>query len=384
MEVFSKTLMISEHPILLLENVINPNIIISYSILVLLLLLSAFFSSAETAYTSFSVIRMKNLAKTKKAAKLALKLRESYDRFISTILIGNNIVNIAGTSLATVIAIKQGISTGIMTVIVTIAVLIFGEIFPKSLSKMVSEKYAMFIAYPIIVIYYIFYPISLLFELLNKLLRKIFKIKEEPTMTEEEFELLVDNIQREGVLNNIEKKLILNTIEYGDLLVEDIMTKARDVIYVKDGDSYDEIQEVFEKYNYSRLPISTTDKVNNLYGIIYQKEFYEMLINEEAELDSIIAEPLITKPNIKISRLLKTLQKEHQHMAFVVKNNRVIGIITMEDIIEELVGEIEDEYDMERDEQLEIDEALEEAERKQKEDEKVEEAISNQSKKDVQ
>ena len=378
MEVLIKTNMIPEQPIIILSNGLTSNPIIAYGILTLLLLLSAFFSSTETAFTSYSVIRMKNLAKTKKTAKLALKLRDSYDRFISTILIGNNIVNIAGTSLATVIAVEQNFSTGAMTVIVTIAVLICGEIIPKSLAKLVAEKYAMLVAYPITVLYYIFYPVSLFFELFNKLIKKIFKIKEEPTMTEEEFELLVDNIQREGVLNNIEKKLILNTIEYGDLLVEDIMTKGRDVIFVKDGDSYEHIQEVFEKYNYSRLPISKTNKVNTIYGIIYQKEFYEMLINDEQDLKSIIAEPIITKPNIKISRLLKTLQKEHQHMAFVRSNNKIIGIITLEDIIEELVGEIEDEYDIERDEQLELDEALEEIEKRKKEEEKVNEAIKNQ------
>lgn len=370
--------MISEHPILILDNVITSNPVIAYGVLAILLLLSAFFSSTETAYTSFSVIRMKNLAKTKKCAKLALKLRESYDRFISTILIGNNIVNIAGTSLATLIAVEQGFDTGIMTVIVTIAVLICGEILPKSLSKLVAEKYAMLVAYPITALYYVFYPISIFFEGFNKLIKKIFKIKDEPTMTEEEFEILVDNIQREGVLNNIEKKLILNTIEYGDLLVEDIMTKARDVVYVRDGDSYDTIQEVFEKYNYSRLPISKTQKVNTIYGIIYQKEFYEMLINDEKDLKSVIVDPIITKPNIKISRLLKTLQKEHQHMAFVQQNNKIIGIITLEDIIEELVGEIEDEYDIERDEQAEIDEKMEELQKQQKEEEKVTEAIKNQ------
>lgn len=370
--------MVPEHPILILNNDVTANPVITYVILGILLLLSAFFSSTETAYTSFSVIRMKNLAKTKKTARLALKLRETYDRFITTILIGNNIVNIAGTALATLLANSIGLSEVIMTLIVTGCVLIFGEIIPKSLGKLISEKYAMLVAYPILVLYYIFYPISILFDLLSKGIRKLFKIKDEPTMTEEEFEILVDNIQREGVLNNIEKKLILNTIEYGDLLVEDIMTKGRDVIFVNDNDSYDTIQEIFEKYNYSRLPISKTSKVNNIYGIIYQKEFYEMLINDEQDLKSIIASPIITKPNIKISRLLKTLQKEHQHMAFVQSKNKIIGIITMEDIIEELVGEIEDEYDIERDAQAEIDEELEELERRQKEEEKVEEAIKNQ------
>ena len=348
-------------------------------IIVILVIFSAFFSASETAYTSCNRIKLKTQADDgDKRADAVLKTIEKYDRLLTTILIGNNIVNIAGTTLATMIAASINFSEGIMALIVTISVLIFGEILPKSLGKLFSEKYAMIVSYPILILYYIFYPISTLFDLLSKGIKKLFKIKDEPTMTEEEFEILVDNIQREGVLNNIEKKLILNTIEYGDLLVEDIMTKGKDVVFVNNNDSYDTIQEIFEKYNYSRLPISTTTKVGNIYGIIYQKEFYEMLINDEQDLKSIIASPIITKPNIKISRLLKTLQKEHQHMAFVQSKNKMIGIITLEDIIEELVGEIEDEYDIERDEQAELDEQLEELERKQKEDEKVEEAIKNQ------
>lgn len=330
--------------------------------LIILLLLSAFFSSSETSYTSFSIVRMKNLAKTKKAAKTALKLRESYDKFISTILIGNNLVNIAGTTLVTSVFIFHGWPTGICTLIVTIVILIFGEIMPKSFSKIIPEKIAIAFAYPLLVLYYIFYPISFLFDWINSIFKKIFKIKEDVTMTEEEFELLVEEIHEDGILNGIEQKLILNTIEYGDLLVEDIMTKGRDIVFVKDGDSLEKIQEVFEKYNYSRLPIAKSGKYSTIYGLIYQKEFYEMLLNEELNLHSIIVTPLEVKPNIKISRLLKTFQKEHQHMAIVKNGSKVIGLITMEDIIEELVGEIEDEYDSERDEQAELDDALEELE----------------------
>lgn len=347
----------------------NVNIIICYIILFVLLVLSGFFSASETAFTSFSIVRMKNIAKTKKRAKLALKLRNEYDRLISTILIGNNIVNIAGTSLATILCIALKGNEAICTIIVTVVILIFGEIIPKSFSKITSEKFAMVACYPLVVLYYIFYPFTLLFDLIATGMKKLFHADQTPTMTEEEFEILVDDIHEEGILNGIEKNLILNTIEYGDLLVEDIMTKNKDVVFAKNTDTLDDIQDKFEKYNYSRLPISKTNKPQQMYGIIYQKEFYEMLLNEEKDLKSVIVDPLITKPNIKISRLLKTFQKEHQHMALVKTNNKVIGLITMEDIIEELVGEIEDEYDVERDEQAELEDELEAEEKRLKEQE---------------
>lgn len=326
---------------------------ILFIVLFILLLLSAFFSASETAYTSFPVIRMKNLAKTKKTAKMALKLKESYEKLISTILIGNNIVNIALTSIATVIFVEEGWSTGLCTAIITIVVLIFGEILPKTFSKIINIKFAMIVSYPLTVLFYVFYPITALFELITRGVKKLFKVKEEVSMTEEEFEILVDNIHDEGILTNVEKNLILNTIDYGDLLVEDIMTKNKKVIFVKDSDSLEHIQDVFETYNFSRLPIARNNKISSIYGIIYQKEFYEMLLNDEQDLKSIIIEPIYTKPTIKICRLLKTFQKEHQHMAIVKNGNKVYGLITMEDIIEELVGEIEDEYDEERDDAYE-------------------------------
>lgn len=326
----------------------HPSLIITA--LILLLLASAFFSASETAFTSFSEVRMKKIAKTSKSARLALQLRNKYDKLLTTVLIGNNIVNIVGTSLATILFVAMSFSTSIGTLIVTVCVLIFGEIFPKTFAKMAPEKFAMISVYPLYVLLYIFYPISFLFEMIKKGIKKICGFKEPEVMTEEEFQILVDEIHEDGILNGIEKNLILNTLEYGDLLVSDIMTKAKNVIFVKDSDSLDAIQDIFESYNHSRLPIAHTSNISTVYGLIYQKEFYEMLLNDSSDLNSIVAEPVFTKPNIKISRLLKTLQREKKHMAIVKnKNGKVIGIVTMEDILEELVGEIEDEYDEERD-----------------------------------
>ena len=317
--------------------------------LIVLLLMSAFFSASETAFTSFSEVRMKKIAKKSKTASLCLKLRDNYDKFLTTVLIGNNIVNIVGTTIATILFITIDFSTSIGTIIVTIAVLIFGEIFPKTFAKLAPETYAKISVYPLFALYYLFYPVSTIFNLIKIGITKLFGIEDQSTMTEEEFEILVDEIHEEGTLNGIEKNIILNTLEYVDLLVQDVMTKARDVVFIKKSDNLEHIQELFETYNYSRLPISKTNNISDVHAIVYQKEFYEMLLNDETELNDILMEAVFTKPNIKISRLLKTMQKEQIHMAIVKnKNNKVIGIITMEDILEELVGEIRDEYDEER------------------------------------
>ena len=333
--------------------------------LIILLLFSGFFSGCETAYTSMSIIRMKNMAKKSKVAKLALKLRENYSRLITTILIGNNLVNIIGTTIATILFTQYYTNIGVTlgTMIVTISILIFGEIFPKTISQSLAEKISLLFAYPLFIIYILLFPFSILFDVIGKGLKKVFRFKDQPTMTEEEFEILVDEIHEEGILNGIEKNLILNTIEYGDLLISDVMTKAKDIIYVKDSDSLEKIQEVFETYNYSRIPIAKTNKISSIYGLIYQKEFYEMLLNDELDLKSIIVEPMFTKPGIKISRQLKTFQREKQHMALVKsKSGKIVGVVTMEDILEELVGEIEDEYYEEREE---VEKELEELNQKE-------------------
>ena len=267
--------------------------------LVALLLMSAFFSASETAFTSFSDIRMKKLAKTSNSARLALKLKGNYDRFLSTVLIGNNIVNIVGTTLATILFIAISFSTSAGTVIVTVAVLLFGEIFPKTFAKMMPEAFAKIAVYPLYLLYFIFLPISWVLEKIKlglmKLFMKLFKFEDQGTMTEEEFEILVDEIHEEGTLNGIEKSIILNTLEYGDLLVGDIMTKNKDVIFIKKSDTLEHIQELFETYNYSRLPISKTENVNGIFGIVYQKEFYEMLLNNSNDILTIVMEPLFTK-----------------------------------------------------------------------------------------
>jgi CBS domain containing-hemolysin-like protein len=317
---------------------------------------------------------MRRIAKEgKKSAKVALYLKETYDQLLTTILIGNNLVNIAGTTIATILFVSNlNWPEALSTIVVTIVVLIFGEIFPKSIAKAKPETCAMIFAYPVLIIFYIIFPISWIFKVMQKGVTKLIKGDDDDAMTDEEFEMLVDEIHEQGTLNGIEKNIIINTLEYGDLLVSDIMTKAKKVIFIKASDSLEKIQETFERYNYSRLPISVNDSINGIYGIVYQKEFYEMLLNDEADLNSIVVEPLIVKPGIKISRQLKTFQRENVHMAIVKNKNKVLGIVTMEDILEELVGEIEDEYDEERDiaeDEDELKKELEEEKEKKHEQE---------------
>ena len=203
--------------------------IILIIVLAILLMLSAYFSATETAFTSFSQARMKKLAQKKKSAKLALKLSENYNKILSTLLIGNNIVNIAAASLATLVFTFYFDDLGVTlsTIVMTVLVLIFGEISPKSLAKERPEEFACFAARPLFVCTIIFYPLTFLFDCWKKLLNKIFRLdKKRPSMTEEEFQIIVTDIKNEGVLNQNEHDLILNTIRYDELPVSTVMTPA--------------------------------------------------------------------------------------------------------------------------------------------------------------
>lgn len=327
-------------------------VLVSILILVGLLILSAFFSLSETAFTSLNKIRIENRAKKSKSAKLVLKLSENYDRLLSTILIGNNIVNIAASSLATVVFVKYYNDLGptIATIVVTIVVLIFGEITPKSLAKQQPELFAKINVYLLYFFYYLFYPLTLIFSGIQILIRKIVKIEKEDDVpyTEDEFSMLVEDMNEARVLNDIEEDIIQNTIEYGDTKVEDIMIKAKDVDHVKGSVSPEELCKKFVETNRSRMVVCKTNKLDSAYGIIHQKDLFEFMVNGEKDLNSIImTDIIICKPTHKISRLFKKLQSSHQHLAIVKDENKVIGIVTMEDILEELVGEIRDENDEE-------------------------------------
>ncbi len=319
-----------------------------YQILILALLIlgSAYFSATETAFSALNKIRIKNLANDgDKRAKLTLELSENYDKLLSTILIGNNIVNITATSVATVLFVKYmgDVGATVSTAVMTVLVLIFGEISPKSLAKESPESFAMFSAPILRVMLTILSPLNFLFMLWKKLLSKIFKVKEDRGITEEELITIVEEAAQDGGIDVQEGELIRSAIEFDDIEVVDVLTPRIDIEAVPDTADEKEVKEVFKRSGYSRLPVyeGSTD---NIIGVINQKDFYNR--DDKESVKSIIKPVIVTTESTKISKLLKLLQKQKSHMAVVTDEyGGTLGIVTMEDIIEELVGEIWDEHD---------------------------------------
>ena len=318
-------------------------------IIIVCIIMSAYFSATETAFSSFNRIRLKNMAeKGNKKAKLVMKLSENYDSLLSTILIGNNIVNILSASLATVLFVEMlGSEAGpsVSTAVTTIVVLIFGEVSPKSIAKESPEKFAMFSAPFLKMLVIILTPFNFLFGQWKKLLSLIFKSSDEGGMTEEELLSIVEEVEQEGGIDEQESRIIRSAIEFTDEEAIDILTPRIDITAVSTEASKDEIAEVFAKTAYSRLPLYK-DTIDNIIGIIYQKDFHNYVYHNTKEISEIIRPVLFVPKNKKISDLLKELQQKKLHIAVVLDEfGGTVGIVTLEDILEELVGEIWDEHD---------------------------------------
>lgn len=319
--------------------------IILTMVLLMLLIMAAFFSAAETAFTGLSTVRIKNMANTKKRAKLVLKLYKDYDRILATILIGSNIVNITAASISTIIftTLLGDIGITVSTIVLTLTIIIFCEISPKSLTKEAPEAVAMFCAAPLVIFKYIFLPLNYFFNIWKKVLSKIFKVKNnKPSFTEEEFTLLVDDITDEGVLEQSENYVIQNTIIGTDKTVSEIMTPLNKTVYVKEKQTSEEVYNTFLKERYSRMPVISE---KGFIGAIYMKDFYQLLLSHKTNWKQIIKRIIFVKSTTRIFVLLKQLQKENIHLALVLDENKPIGMVTMEDILEEIVGEINDEHD---------------------------------------
>lgn len=312
------------------------------------IILSAYFSATETAFSSVNKTRLKAMAeKGDRKAKFAYKLSEKYDKLISTILIGNNIVNIAASSLATVFFINLYGAKGatISTVVITIAVLIFGEISPKSIAKDCPEQFSMFSAPIIRVLIWLFTPINFLFTQWKKLISKIFKIEDNPKMSQEELLMLVEEVQQDGSIDIDEGDLIKNAIEFTDRKAEDILTHRVDIEAVSVDATKSEIADLFTKTQFSRLLVYD-DTIDNIVGVIHLKDFYDAGGVIKQDIKTIITSPVYIQKSEKISDILKILQTNKAHMAVVIDEyGGTLGIVTMEDILEELVGEIWDEHD---------------------------------------
>ena len=312
------------------------------------LILSAYFSATETAFSSANSTRLKTLAeKGSKKAKLACELLEHYDKLLSTILIGNNIVNILMASIGTVLFVRHYGDAGatISTVVVTVVVLVFGEISPKSVAKDCAERFAMFSAPILRVFLFVLTPLNFLFSLWKKLLAKVFHLNGESKMSQEELLMLVDEVQQDGSIDKNEGELLKNAIDFSEQQAQDILIHRVDLAALPITASKEEVAALFTETKYSRLLIYQ-DSIDHILGTVHQKDFYVGCGITEKPLPEIIVPPLFVLENEPISRLLKTLQKAKTHVAVVVDEyGGTCGIVTMEDILEELVGEIWDEHD---------------------------------------
>ena len=312
------------------------------------LVLSAYFSATETAFSSANSTKLKTLAeKGSKKAKLACELLEHYDKLLSTILIGNNIVNILMASIGTVLFVRHYGDAGatISTVVVTVVVLVFGEISPKSVAKDCAERFAMFSAPILQVFLFVLTPLNFLFSLWKKLLAKVFRLNGESKMSQEELLMLVDEVQQDGSIDKNEGELLKNAIDFSEQQAQDILIHRVDLAALPITASKEEVAALFTETKYSRLLIYQ-DSIDHILGTVHQKDFYVGCGITEKPLEEIIVPPLFVLENEPISRLLKTLQKAKTHVAVVVDEyGGTCGIVTMEDILEELVGEIWDEHD---------------------------------------
>jgi len=314
--------------------------------LIALVALSAFFSASETAYTSLNRARLKSMAASgNRRAEKALKLAEDYDRLLSGILVGNSIVNILSASLATVLFVRAigGAGVTVSTAVMTVVVLMFGEIAPKTIAKDRPEQLALAFYPALNAILKLLTPVIFLTTCWQKLVYRVFKPSDERGITEEELITIVEEAENDGEIDQHESELIRSAIEFGDLTVEDILTPRVDVVAVDVDCDADGIARTFEESGRSRLPVYE-DTIDTIVGILHEKDFYRL--RDKKSVREMMTAPLCVVPGTQLGVLLKLLQKTKNHMAVVVDEyGGVVGIVTMEDILEELVGEIWDEHD---------------------------------------
>ena len=337
-------------------------------IILAMLICSAFFSASETAFTSLNRIRIKNAAENgdKRAARV-LKMSENYDKLLTTVLVGNNIVNILASSLSTVFFIDlvasfkdspseaSTLGTTLSTVVLTVVVLIFGEVSPKGLAKEMPEKFAMFAAPVLQFLGYIFFPISIILIGIRKLLSKIFKNKDAAVITEDEIITFVEEAAQEGGIDEQESELIRSAVEFNDREAQEILTHRVDIEAISTETTEEELEQLFIETGFSRLPVYE-DTIDNIIGVVHHKDYYNKVKAGKCTLKEIIKDVIPVHKAMKISDLLSLLQSSKSHMAVVADDyGGTLGIITMEDIIEELVGEIWDEHDEVVEEIVELD-----------------------------
>lgn len=317
-------------------------------IIVVLVILSAYFSATETSYSSINKIRLKTMvSQGNKKAKKVLAHAEQYDKLLSTILIGNNIVNILMASVGTILFtnLMGGKGVTVSTIVITVVVLVFGEITPKSVAKEFPESFAMKTVGILGVFIIILKPFNFIFTQWKKLLEKIFKFEKRESMTEEELMTIVDEAQSEGSIEEQDGELIRSVMEFNDAEISHILTPRVDVIGVEENDSIDELEEIFKKYEFSRIPVYR-ETIDTIVGVVHEKDFYAKKSNKYLKISDLMNDIPVFTENMKVYTAMRALQKNKSHMAVVVDEfGGTVGVVTMEDILEELVGEIWDEHD---------------------------------------
>lgn len=324
---------------------------LSYIFLIVLVALSAFFSGSETALTSVNKIRLKSLEENgdKKAAR-TLRVAENYERMISTVLIGNNIVNIASASLATVIfTVLLGADKGaaVSTVVMTIVVLIFGEVLPKNYAKNNADSLAVVVSGPIGFLMTVFKPLSAVLSALSGLMSRLTGGEDDkPSVTEEELKYIVESIEEEGVLEENESDLVQSALEFDEIEVQEIVTPRVDMVTLDVEDSWEEILELAKTSKVSRIPVYE-GSIDNIIGLVHVRDILEDEIsNSEHDIRSLLSQCLFVHKTMNLSGLLEKLRKEKMPLAIVTDDyGGTMGLVTIEDVVEELVGEIWDEYD---------------------------------------
>ena len=319
-------------------------------IIVICMMISAFFSASEMSFSSLNQVRIKSMAEQGNSkAKLVLTMLERYDDLLSTILVGNNVVNILCSSMATVLFISllgEAKGPGAATIATTIVVLIFGEISPKSIAKESPEAFAMATAPVLHVLMKVFKPINALFVLWKKLLSRIIKSGGEQGVTEAELLTYIDEVEKGGTIDAQEGSLIRSAIGFTNLEVQDIFTPRIDIVSISTEMTNEEIERVFLDSGYSRLPVHDGN-LDQVKGILYQKDFYRSVRQGDKQLADVVRPVVFVSKRKKIGELLKELQRDKQYIAIIIDEfGCTVGLVSMEDILEEIVGEIWDENDV--------------------------------------
>lgn len=319
-------------------------------LLIVLILLSASFSAAETAFSSLNVIRLKQMAKAgDKKAKQAYKISRNFTETITTILIGNNVVNILATSLTTSLfsTLFGAYGVAIATVLMTILILLFGEIIPKILAKSYAEKMALTFAKPLSMLSFVLKPVTVIIVKAQTNWERKMNVAH-ITATEGEFLEILSTIEQEGVLEQEEREMIESVIEFDDKLIREVMVPSEKVIFIYNNSTFDDLKDVLREHKLSRIPVLDV-KTLEVKGIIRVRDVLDLLLNEEdVVLSSIMQKPIYISQRRRLPQVLDEIQRSREHMAVVVesmKSTRFVGIVTLEDLLEELVGEIYDEYD---------------------------------------